>query len=625
MPLTEPDKWLPRGVYSLEPAADQVVRSSTNCLVVAGPGAGKSELLAQRACFLLETGTCPIPRRILAISFKRDAATNLDERVEKRCGQFAGRFDSMTLDALGKSIVDRFRASLPNAWRPSLDYDVMTRSPPARDIRDWFLSVSLPPELEQPNFRAMKDRQIKESFELCQFGYQIPFEQGVSPIRRHYAIALWRAALSLHFVELNLTFPMLNRLAAFLLRENPKILAALRSTYSHVFLDEFQDTTDSQYDLVHTAFRNSRSIVTAVGDSKQKIMTWAGAMSDAFDRFANDFTAQKTWLLRNYRSTPELVRIQHFIAQAVESDTIPVQAARPSDSASSCTILEFSNPDDEAKYLSNLILEGLASKQLNPRSFCILARQRTASIVAPLQVSLSAKGIRLRDESVLQDVIAEPFTGLVLALLRLATRKRDPEAWEYLQSELGRLHGASSLALDSRSSKEAERLLKWGRNAVAGSRFSLKEMPNQILAQIGEELVRGYYRQYSSGTYLKDLVSRLGGLLLPTSHLSFAEAVDQFIGADAIPAMTVHKSKGLEFDTVIFMGLEDSQLWNFANQSEEEIRGFFVAFSRAIHRVIFTFSDVRDGKYGLERQSRASIKDLYSLLNSAGVQTTDCR
>ncbi|WP_291170435.1 3'-5' exonuclease [Gimesia sp.] len=95
---------------------------------------------------------------------------------------------------------------------------------------------------------------------------------------------------------------------------------------------------------------------------------------------------------------------------------------------------------------------------------------------------------------------------------------------------------------------------------------------------------------------------------------------------DIIPAMTVHKSKGLEFHTVVFLGLEDSQLWNFARQSEEEIRGFFVAFSRAIHRVIFTFSDKRDGKYGRpERQSQRKIKDLYSLLQKAGVKTINCR
>ena len=79
------DLWLPVGVEQLEANALTVVRSTDHRSVIAGPGAGKTELLAQRAAFLLQTGHCPSPQRILAISFKRDAARNLAERVAERC------------------------------------------------------------------------------------------------------------------------------------------------------------------------------------------------------------------------------------------------------------------------------------------------------------------------------------------------------------------------------------------------------------------------------------------------------------------------------------------------------------------------------------------------------------
>lgn len=75
--LIDPDDWRPIGVNDLEPAAWAALRCSSNAAVVAGPGAGKTEFLAQRACYLLQTGLCPAPRRILAISFKTDAAKNL--------------------------------------------------------------------------------------------------------------------------------------------------------------------------------------------------------------------------------------------------------------------------------------------------------------------------------------------------------------------------------------------------------------------------------------------------------------------------------------------------------------------------------------------------------------------
>lgn len=79
-----------------------------------------------------------------------------------------------------------------------------------------------------------------------------------------------------------LSFKMINMLAEYLIRSNPKIKRALQYTYSYVFLDEFQDTTDLQYSLVKTCFKESKSIITAVGDSKQRIMLWAGALKSVF-------------------------------------------------------------------------------------------------------------------------------------------------------------------------------------------------------------------------------------------------------------------------------------------------------------------------------------------------------
>src|SRR5580704_13005714 len=139
------EDWTPIGVDALEAAAFLVVRSTDNRSVIAGPGAGKTELLAQRAAYLLQTGMSPAPQRILAISFKRDAASNLVARVRERCHrQHAGRFDSMTFDAFAKGLIDRFGQSLPDRWRPSPDYEVMF--PTDRGYRDYLQqSLGAPP------------------------------------------------------------------------------------------------------------------------------------------------------------------------------------------------------------------------------------------------------------------------------------------------------------------------------------------------------------------------------------------------------------------------------------------------------------------------------------------------
>lgn len=118
-------EWVPVGVNELEPNADTVIRSNKNYSVIAGPGAGKTELLAQRACYLLQTGKCPYPYRILAISFKQDSAKNLKDRVNERCSKKdALRFDSLTFDAFAKSMLDRFMGALPKIWQPTQDYEI---------------------------------------------------------------------------------------------------------------------------------------------------------------------------------------------------------------------------------------------------------------------------------------------------------------------------------------------------------------------------------------------------------------------------------------------------------------------------------------------------------------------
>ena len=102
--------------------------------MVAGPGAGKTELLAQKANYLFETDNCKEPYRILAISFKKDAAKNLKERVEQRCGkETACRFDSMTYDAFAKNLLDHFRLALPQELRPKQDYICLLYTSDAAD------------------------------------------------------------------------------------------------------------------------------------------------------------------------------------------------------------------------------------------------------------------------------------------------------------------------------------------------------------------------------------------------------------------------------------------------------------------------------------------------------------
>ena len=109
MKIVNKNNWKTVGNITLEKNAFDAIKCEKNTLVIAGPGAGKTELLAQKACYLLETNLCRSPQKILAISFKKDSAENLKERVLKRYGEeIKDRFISLTYDAFFKSIVDHF-------------------------------------------------------------------------------------------------------------------------------------------------------------------------------------------------------------------------------------------------------------------------------------------------------------------------------------------------------------------------------------------------------------------------------------------------------------------------------------------------------------------------------------
>lgn len=440
----QPNDWQPVGVDGLEPKALTVVRSRKHCSVLAGPGAGKTELLAQRAAFLLQTGASPTPQRILAISFKRDAARNLARRVRQRCHpDHANRFDSLTFDAFAKGLVDRFGQALPERWRPTADYGILF---PKRAHWVDFLRRAGRAQ-DNPFGRAAIQEVQAEFFERRRVLAQRLPETGWEPVsagqwagQRFWDEQLRGAAKSY------LTFPMLSRLAELLVRVNASVRHALGLTYSHVFMDEFQDTTQAQFDLVQAIFLGTPSIITAVGDNKQQIMRFALAMDDPFGVFEQTFGAQRISLLSNYRSSPELVRIQHVLAQALDATAPPPQSrAAASIPDACCAIWDFPSTEAEARTLAEFVASQMRTHGLKSSDFVLLVRQKAEDYARVLTPVFGAAGIPLRNEAayvgaqMLQELLTEPLSEMVVLMLRLACAARAGFTWSDAQHMLAGL------------------------------------------------------------------------------------------------------------------------------------------------------------------------------------------
>ncbi|WP_224653849.1 UvrD-helicase domain-containing protein [Pectobacterium versatile] len=523
------EAWQPADGLTLEPNALHAVKERERCLALtAGPGAGKTEMLAQRADFLLRTGTCRYPKRILAISFKVDASRNLKERIQRRCGSdLASRFDSYTFHAFAKRIIDRFRPVLVGQDTLDADYIIV-------------------------------DRKSGPSRTQIEFGDLVP-------------------------------------LAIKILQCSRMAQNAIRQTYSDVFLDEFQDCTNLQYDLVKLAFQGTPLRLTAVGDTKQKIMGWAGALDGIFETFASDFNAEPLNMYRNFRSKPRLLQVQNDIIRQLDPASVMPDELLEGDEGE-VYAHHFTDSREEAVYLVNLIHGWIENERIPLAEIAILVSKQLDLYAYHLMVELEARGIPYRNEQQMQDIMVEPAARLIVDYLSCLYGQREPKAWIRLMNQLIPF---ADEEIQSSARKDFDRLIKQQRKEadvaeLIDSRFSdWWGNVKKFLTHISSGTLTALSSDYESPTRLREVVrdtkARIEELLQIEPDLS--KALERFVDDQAVRILTIHKSKGLEFDSVIILGVENQTFWG---KPDAERCAFFVGVSRAKKRLVLTVSEHRE-------------------------------
>ena len=598
--MIKSEEWFPKGDIILEKTALEAVKDVTNCLVIAGPGAGKTELLAQKLDYLFSTNKCVSPKKILALSFKTDAASNLKERVKKRYGdEYASRFTSLTYSAFEKRILDQFRDVLPEDIRPSRDYL----------IEDWdtikeLLSMN---EINVNGCRMSDIRNFVENIILNDGNTHKLKKDLLKGTQDNNPVLL---------------YSQITKLSTQIIATNEYIRKALQITYDFVFLDEFQDTTYAQYDLLKTCFLGSSCKLTAVGDNKQAIMRWAGAKPDIFPDYIRDFNSNEYQLLMNHRSVPKLVEFQKEVHQILNSNHSSIQTNNyPEFQEGEITLFEFENESLEAELIANDI-ESKIQGGIRPSEICILAKQKVDDYSSKLITTLSSKGIKARIENEYQELLKDPTCNLLLDLISCSQGKRDPLIWENISYFYGNINGIDEFTDElilAKSYKEID-------NIVSDITYLiLNFIPNEesmlnliycIIEKIDEKRIISNFSMYNGKNDLATIIDKFSKLLYKEySQLQgeWIEIVSNFKGENSIPIMTIHKSKGLEYEAVYFLGLEDSAFWNFNKQPEEDKSAFFVALSRAKSYLIFTYCKFRKD----DRQDKKNINEIYSLLTQS--------
>lgn len=522
--MIKPDLWIPADNLTLEPNALLAAKEQTCSLALtAGPGAGKTEMLAQKADFLLRTGVCPYPKRILAISFKKDASKNLKQRVQLRCGSnLARRFDSFTFHAFAKRIIDKYRVLLTG-----LD------------------------ELE-PNYSIGTQRIGKT---------QIDFESLVP-------------------------------LAIQIVNSSSIVRNSILQTYSDVFLDEFQDCTDKQYELIKTIFHNSNIKLTAVGDTKQKIMGWAGALEGIFLSFAADFNAQAFNMYRNFRSKPKLLHLQNEIIRNLDSNAVMATELTTGDEGY-ISHITFNNSLEEAEYLSDLIKTWIIEENIPPSEIAILVAKQIEHYAFDLMAALKNKEIPFRNEQRMQDISEEPVVRLIIDYLLCLYGPRNPKAWAKINNLL------LPFDIDDQKTNSILRnfnnFFKLQKKKFLAPDYqppidSWRDAIQALFKNLGISTLIALSPEYESLTYLNEVIEefkkRINDFLSQEADL--LKALNSFGHDDTVKILTIHKSKGLEFHSVILLGVENEAFWGNDARSV-----FFVGVSRAKDRLVLTESKTR--------------------------------
>jgi superfamily I DNA/RNA helicase len=585
MPKLSPSEWRPTSSYQLTDKVDSILKETNeNIIVIAGPGAGKTEILAQRANYLLQTGLCRSPQKILALSFKVDAASNIKNRVEKRCGKYiSNRFDSFTFDAFFQSIARRFSRLLPDCIDFKGDFELVELD------KNWWQSYELKKMEGRPT--AIKKQyspnnliDLSSNTDLLEF---------------------WSYCSKINIADFN----MCRSMAFSIIKNNPSIRNLLRLTYKYLFLDEFQDSTNLQYEFIKEVFCGTKTIITAIGDSNQMIMGWAGASSENFNKFQKDFSAQINPLEINYRSNSKIVTlINHVLSELTPLDSpLPIYNCAKSNTISKLCIgaRSFATRTEEGRYIAKYIKTILRDDINLSASDCVLIlRQKADDYYTNVVAHFKAEGLSLRNEDTLigngiklQELMAEPLSNILLLLIKKKSGKINYQQDKELEYIISSIYG-----YDLNVNRDIRRLKECISSLIKAIDFSKKTdtWVSAIIKELGPARLENNFTHYKS-KYLNKVLASFISLFEDSwaKGLGIIEkAIANYEGTNQVKLMTIHKSKGLEFDTVFFVDFHQESWWALDNAHRysknsditAELNTFFVGLSRAKERLFFTRS-----------------------------------
>lgn len=594
-------------------------------LVVAGPGSGKTRVLTERVRRLLTT--VPGHFRVLALTFTNKAANEMRERLsdlgEERQRAFIGTMHSFCLEMLTERGKPVGVEGMPHVFEQH------------KDRKEILLEAALQDPLLAEELGNIDDAKARNK-------RLDDWLQSISRIKAHPVTCEWpedeldRRVLDAYDAGLRACgaydFDDLLLLAYRLLSGYPKIADFYRRLYKFVCLDEAQDLNEAQYAVLTALCGDSFRNVMMVGDPKQSIYGFNTSSPDFMWRFRDEFGAGEIELTENFRSSQAVVEV----ARSLEPNYL-VEAQLPVRGQTS--VLVGDNEEDEAQRIvaeiERLVAEGHEDIEggVTHSDCAILGRTRFALMA--VEAELKSKGVPYYKRlTANHENESDEIEDFLLALRVLANAKDRlhlaalAKRWKTVEPSPGTETEALPIIeeMSSASSVPRAKAVAAALRAVAGRTQRLDLMPGldslrSYADTLPEEGRRAIYEDAAVFTQEWDQYLRSDGSSRTIGGFMSSKALGatQQASREGVALLTVHSSKGLEFDVVFVAGMAegvfpDYRALNKAKEMAEEARNAFVAVTRSKRLLYLTYPRVRMMPWGDSRRQQPS-----RYLTSAGI------
>lgn len=582
-------------------------------LILAGAGAGKTKTIAHRILQLIHEGISP--GSILAITFTNKAAKEMRDRVisliENDNTLGVGNMETpfiSTFHSLGVSIIRE------NASRLGLTkhFTIFDRSDSKRAIKRAIEELGFDPKQYEPSLiLSIISREKGDARTLN----HLLNEKTNSPIR-NVIVRVWERYEALLKKEHALDFDDLLVKTLELLERNDDIRNRYHKKFSHIHIDEYQDTNRIQYSIAKSLVGEGENICV-VGDIDQNIYSWRGADIKNLLNFERDFKNPTVVILEeNYRSTQTILSIANAVIKKNKNRLEKTLFSRGA-IGEKLTIFEAIDENDEARFVaekSHVLIEG----GVNPNEIAVLYRANFQSRVLEdaflsKDVPYQVLGTRFFERKEVKDV---------LSFIRASLNRDSLSDIERTINVPPRGLGKVTIAKIF-SGKEKELL---GKTKEKWREFNalLDSIANKINTDKPSEVIRFIIKSTGLENNLRDgtdeeqerleNMRELATLAIKYDFLPLGEGIAKLIEdasllsdqdeikdeKQGVKLMTVHASKGLEFSYVFITGLEQDLFPHKAMESksskrddEEERRLFYVAITRAKKKIYCSYANIR--------------------------------